>query len=55
MTFAEFEQLPNPQDCRYELVHGGLVSVPPPLWKNFAVQIRLRHLLDTANGIPRWN
>ncbi len=49
-TFAEFEQLPDPQEGRYELAHGTLVSVPPPKWKHFAMQSRLRALLASAAG-----
>jgi Uma2 family endonuclease len=49
MTFAAFEQLPNPKEGRYELAHGELVSVPPPKWKHFAIQSRLRRLLESAS------
>src|SRR5271157_1739122 len=48
ITFVEVEQLPDPKEGRYELAHGGLVSVPPPKWKHFAMQSRLRGLLATA-------
>lgn len=30
LTFAEFEQLPDPKAGRYELRHGELVTVAPP-------------------------
>jgi Uma2 family endonuclease len=49
MNFAEFEQLPNPTVGRYELAHGELISVPPPKWKHYTVQIRLCDLLKSAS------
>ena len=48
MTFAEFEQLPDPKEGRYELRHGELVLVPPPKPDHFLVQQMLRDLLDRA-------
>jgi len=50
MTFAEFEQLPDPQFGRYELRHGEPVIVAPPKLKHSTVQRRLRRLLETAAG-----
>ncbi len=49
MTFAEFEQLPNPPEgYRQELRHGELFQVPPPKYDHFMIQQILRDLLDTA-------
>jgi Uma2 family endonuclease len=48
MTFAEFEQLPDPRDGRYELRHGELVKAPPPKGDHFLIQQKLRDLLDRA-------
>ncbi len=48
MTFAEFEQLPDPKDGRYELRHGEVVKVPPPEYDHFLIQQMLRDLLDRA-------
>ncbi len=50
MTFAEFERLPWPRDCRYELRHGELFKVPPPKYKHFLLQQKLRELLQEAAG-----
>lgn len=50
MTFAEFEQLPNPTFGRYELRHGEPVIVAPPKLKHSTVQRRLRRLLEAAAG-----
>jgi Uma2 family endonuclease len=47
MTFAEFEKLPDPQSCRYELRHGELVSMPPPVHRHVSLQYRIRRLLET--------
>jgi Uma2 family endonuclease len=46
MTFAEFEQLPDPPGGRYELHHGELVFVAPPKHRHYLVQRRLRQLLE---------
>lgn len=48
MTFAEFEQLPDPKDGRYELRHGELIKVAPPKGDHFLIQQMLRDLLDRA-------
>jgi Uma2 family endonuclease len=48
LTFAEFEQLPDPKTGRYELRHGELVTVAPPIHEHYLVQRRLRQLLETA-------
>jgi Uma2 family endonuclease len=48
MTFAEFEQLPDPQFGRYELRHGEPVIVPPAKFGHMKVQQMLRDLLDQA-------
>jgi len=50
ITFAEFEQLPDPQFGRYELRHGEPVIVAPPKLKHSTVQRRLRRLLEAAAG-----
>lgn len=50
LTFAEFEQLPDPKTGRYELRHGELVTVSPPKHKHYAIQHRLRRLLETTAG-----
>jgi Uma2 family endonuclease len=46
MTFAEFEKLPDPQSCRYELRHGELVAMPPPVHRHVWLQYRIRRLLE---------
>jgi len=49
MTFAEFEQLPNPPEgFRLELRHGELFQLPPAKWNHFLLQDRLRALLQNA-------
>jgi Uma2 family endonuclease len=50
MTFAEFEQLPDPEGFRQELRHGELFNVPPAKWKHFLLQERLRDLLQDDAG-----
>jgi Uma2 family endonuclease len=51
MTFAEFEQLPNPPEgYRLELRHGELFQVAPPKFDHFMMQQVLRDLLDKAAG-----
>jgi Uma2 family endonuclease len=51
MTFAEFEQLPNPpQGFRLELRHGELFQVAAPKFDHFMIQQVLRDLLDKAAG-----
>lgn len=48
MTFAEFEQLPDPRDGRYELRRGELVKVPPPKYGHSLIHDILRELLTNA-------
>jgi Uma2 family endonuclease len=48
MTFAEFEQLPEPHSARLELRHGEPTPVPPPKWKHLMMERRLRSLLAAA-------
>lgn len=51
MTFAEFEQLPDPPEgFRYELRHGELFTVAPPKIDHSRVQWRIRRLLERAAG-----
>lgn len=50
MTFAEFEQLPDPVDGRLELRHGEVMKVPPAKLKHALAQERLRDLLKQAAG-----
>lgn len=48
LTFAEFEQLPDPREGRYELRHGEPVLMPPPKLHHYDLQRRLRRLLEVA-------
>ena len=48
MTFAEFEQLPDPQSYRYELRHGELVQVPFSIFKHSLVRNGLVNVLGRA-------
>ncbi len=50
MTFAEFEQLPDPREGHYELHHGELVHMPPPKMGHYDLQRRLRRLLEASAG-----
>jgi Uma2 family endonuclease len=50
MTFAEYEQVPNPQGGRYELRHGELAVVTYPFHPHVRAQRQLRRLLETAAG-----
>jgi Uma2 family endonuclease len=50
LTFAEFEQLPDPPEGRFELHDGELVLVPPPNPTHFFTQQKLRKLLQRAAG-----
>jgi Uma2 family endonuclease len=51
MTFAEFEQLPNPPEgFRLELRHGELFQVAPPKFDHSRVRCQLRRLLERAAG-----
>lgn len=48
VTFAEFEQLPDSPDGRFELRRGELVKVPPPKLPHARIQHRLRGMLESA-------
>lgn len=51
MTFAEFEQLPNPPEgVRQELRHGEVIELARPKLNHSRVQWQLRHLLERAAG-----
>jgi len=50
MTFAEYEQVPNPKGGRYELRHGELAAVTFPLFPHVRAQRQLRRLLENAAG-----
>src|ERR1700680_3475547 len=50
MTFAEFARLPEPQSYRYELRHGELVKVAPPIQEHSRAQWQLRRMLEKAAG-----
>ena len=45
MTFAEFEQLPNPPAGHYELHHGELILMPPRKFPHVIAQGKLFRLL----------
>jgi Uma2 family endonuclease len=46
MTFAEFEQLPNPRGGWLELHHGEVVEVAAPKHRHHRRQRRLRRLME---------
>jgi Uma2 family endonuclease len=48
MTFAEYEQVPNPPGGRYELLNGELVCVALPLFPHIRAQRQIRMLLEKA-------
>lgn len=49
MTFAEFEQLPDPPGgARYELHNGELVTVAPPGSRHLVLQLNIRESLRSA-------
>jgi Uma2 family endonuclease len=50
MTFAEFEQLTEPEGIRYELHDGELVEMPFPKLNHYLIQRRFRVLLEPAVG-----
>ena len=50
MTFAEFEQLPDPPGAYYELHHGELVTMGFPKLRHVEAQHHLYRLLDKAAG-----
>ena len=49
-SFAQYLEIPNPPDGRYELHHGELVNVPFPKHLHVRTQWQLRRLLDQAAG-----
>ena len=51
LTFAEFERLPEPAGFCYELHHGELVEMSGPVHEHYAIQRRLRRLLEVAAGL----
>jgi Uma2 family endonuclease len=50
MTFAEFQELPDPPGGHYELHHGELVKVAEPKFPHVRAQWQLRRLLEGAAG-----
>lgn len=50
MTFAEYEQIPNPPGSIYELRHGELVKVGYPKFPHVRAQSQLHSLLASAAG-----
>jgi Uma2 family endonuclease len=51
MTFAEFEQLPDPKSgARHELHHGEVIEVAPPKHGHKKRQNRLRRLMEVIAG-----
>ena len=50
LTFAEYEQIPNPPGGRYELHHGELVNVAFPEFPHVKAQHQLRRLLESVSG-----
>jgi Uma2 family endonuclease len=46
VTFAEFDQIPNPPDAIYELHHGKLVKVVYPEFRHVRTRCQLRRLLE---------
>lgn len=50
MTFAEYEQVPNPPGGRYELRHGELAVVTYPFHPHVRAKRQLRRLLEGAAG-----
>jgi Uma2 family endonuclease len=50
MTFAEYEQIPNPPGGIYELRHGELVKVSYPKYPHVRAQSQLHSLLASAAG-----
>ena len=49
LTFAEFEQLPDPPNGRLELRQGEPFLVPPPRWKHQIALNQLQLLLLEAS------
>jgi Uma2 family endonuclease len=50
LTFAEYEQIPNPSGGRYELHHGELTQVGFPEHRHQRAQRQIRRLLERAVG-----
>ena len=50
LTFAEYEQIPNPSGGRYELHHGELTQVGFPEQRHQRAQRQIRRLLESAVG-----
>jgi Uma2 family endonuclease len=50
MTFAEYEQIPNPPGGIYELRHGELAKVAYPKFPHVRAQAQLHSLLASAAG-----
>ncbi|MEP7352573.1 MAG: Uma2 family endonuclease [Acidobacteriota bacterium] len=53
MTFAEFEQLPDPRGGKYELRHGELIFMAPPKQGHRRIERSIEGLLTSAAG-PAW-
>ena len=54
MTFAEFEQLPDPRAGRHELRHGQLILVAPHNHGLFVLRSRICRLLEATTVEERW-
>ena len=52
MTFAEFEQLTEPDGVRYELHDGELVEMLFPKLNHHVIQHRLMVLFEHATASP---
>jgi Uma2 family endonuclease len=50
LTFAEFDQIPNPPGAVFELRHGQLAAVTFPKQHHVRAQWQLRRLLEKAVG-----
>jgi Uma2 family endonuclease len=48
LTFAEYEQIPNPPGARYELHHGELIKMSFPEHRHQKAQWTIRRLLERA-------
>lgn len=49
MTFAEFEQIPNPPGGVYELHHGELIKAVYPEFRHVRTRCQLRRLLESLS------
>ena len=45
MTFAEFEQLPEVEGYKQELVNGEVVTMPPPQLEHSLLRDRIQYFL----------